>query len=163
MDIFTVKCTPSDPHHFPKNITASDRAKMFPNEFHESGGKLFCTLCNVVVDHMRIFVIKQHRLTKRHLNRASASGTSVVKSDGVSLGVSHTVIPATPGPTPKTSVVQQCAEGSVSSKSSRTGPSKLPKQQTISNFRKQTDAAKTRYEVSLSNYITRKVRYYCLY
>ncbi len=31
-----------DPHHLPKNINTSDRAKTFPGQLHESDGKLFC-------------------------------------------------------------------------------------------------------------------------
>ena len=41
-------------------ISASFRAQQFVVYFYESGGKLFCKSCNLVIDHHRKFVIKRH-------------------------------------------------------------------------------------------------------
>jgi len=47
LDQYAVKTRVSDAQHLPKNISETGRAKQFEN-CHESGGKLFCSLCNVV-------------------------------------------------------------------------------------------------------------------
>lgn len=61
-----------DAKHLPRNIglTPADRAKSYPSELCEFDGKLFCKLCNVVLDHNRIYCIKQHFMTKKHMSRA---------------------------------------------------------------------------------------------
>ena len=41
-------------------VSASIRAQEFGVYFYESGGKLFCKSCNLVIDHHRKFVIKRH-------------------------------------------------------------------------------------------------------
>ena len=44
------------------NITANDRARNYPEgTFHVDDGRLFCSLCNMVVDHLRKFVVKERR------------------------------------------------------------------------------------------------------
>ena len=53
------------------NISAAFRAQEFKTHFYESGGKLFCKTCNVVVDHTRKFVIKQHLASKKHTEKAA--------------------------------------------------------------------------------------------
>ena len=132
----------SDPHHFPKNITASDRAKMNPNQLHESGGKLFCTVCYIVLDHLRVFASKQHFLTKKHLSRASG-------------------ILNIPERTRKeqNQIVEQHVL-STASHSTKKEPVKQVKQQTTTHIKKQTEAAKTRYEV---NKILSKYNKLCLF
>lgn len=62
-----------DTKHLPRHISPSDRAKSYPSELCESDGKLFCKVCNVVMDHNRIFCIKQHLITKKHMLRAAAA------------------------------------------------------------------------------------------
>lgn len=57
--------------HLPTNITAKDRAKQFPNVLHESGGKLFCTVCNIVVEHKRKSSLDRHFSTAKHARRMS--------------------------------------------------------------------------------------------
>jgi len=127
IDTFIVK--KSDPHHFAKNITASDRAKMNPNQLHESGGKLFCTVCNIVLDHLRVFAIKQHFLTKKHLSRASGILNVPERTRKV-----------------QNQIVEQRVV-STASDNSKKEPVKQVKQQTITHIKKQTEAATTRYEV----------------
>ena len=43
--------------HRPVNISAKDRARKYPKRiFHVDDGLLFCSSCNIVVDHLRKFV-----------------------------------------------------------------------------------------------------------
>jgi len=59
MDKFVVK-TPSasSQSHLAVNITASDRTrKNLPGTFHMEDGMLFCSSCNMVIDHVRKFVV----------------------------------------------------------------------------------------------------------
>lgn len=159
IDSFAVKQI--DPHHLPKNITACDRAKMYPNQLHESGGKLFCTVCNVVIDHMRVFAVKQHLLTKKHLSRSSdlggCSGQRNVKCYGdVKQSQSpKSTIPPVPTVTVKSVTTparkkkhdEYCDEESILTTENKKEPSKVLKQQTIAACKKQTEVAKIRYEV----------------
>lgn len=62
-----------DTKHLPRHISPTDRAKSYPSELYESGGKLFCKVCNLVMDHNRVFCIKQHLITKKHMLRAAAA------------------------------------------------------------------------------------------
>ena len=41
-----------DPH-LSVHITAKDRANQYPGVFHTDNGLLFCSMCNVVLDHVR--------------------------------------------------------------------------------------------------------------
>jgi len=65
LDRFAVRQTPTNPNHL-ANVSAADRAKYKSTKLtkavHESGGKLFCSVCNVVIDH------------KRHETRPTNSG-----------------------------------------------------------------------------------------
>ena len=46
-------------------VTAAQRAREYGStKFYADGGKLFCRPCNVVVDHIRKFVIDQHLKSK---------------------------------------------------------------------------------------------------
>uniref|UniRef100_A0A673C850 Uncharacterized protein n=1 Tax=Sphaeramia orbicularis TaxID=375764 RepID=A0A673C850_9TELE len=51
--------------HLPSNITAKVRASQFPDVLPESGGKLFCTHCNFVVEHKRKLSLDRHFSTVR--------------------------------------------------------------------------------------------------
>lgn len=159
IDTFAVKRSSlDDSHHLPKNITASDRAKMYPGQLHESGGMLFCTVCNIVIDHLRIFAIKQHMLTKKHLSRASTLGRS---DDQSNVDRNQVVTVMSPGPaTPPASkissaheparkkvCVQPCEDEPISTKSTNKETPKSLKQQTIAGFKKQTEVAMVRYQV----------------
>ncbi|KAI2655833.1 CGG triplet repeat-binding protein 1 [Labeo rohita] len=55
--------------HLPTNITAKDSAKQ--NVLHESGGKLFCTVCNIIVEHKRKSSLDRHFSTAKHARRMS--------------------------------------------------------------------------------------------
>ena len=62
MDKFIVK-TPAVPScsttgktksHLPSNLTAKDRAEKYATgTFHVDDGLMFCSLCKVVIDHLR--------------------------------------------------------------------------------------------------------------
>ncbi|CAH3024501.1 unnamed protein product, partial [Porites evermanni] len=52
-------------------ITANDRARNYPEgTFHADDGRLFCSLCNVVVDHLRKFVVDKHLEAASHKRNA---------------------------------------------------------------------------------------------
>uniref|UniRef100_A0A672FVW9 CGG triplet repeat-binding protein 1 n=1 Tax=Salarias fasciatus TaxID=181472 RepID=A0A672FVW9_SALFA len=55
--------------HLPPNISARDRANQYPGILHESGGKLFCTPCNLVLEHKRKSSVLQHFATAKHTKR----------------------------------------------------------------------------------------------
>ena len=63
MDKFVVKTAssstkPKTRSHLPVNITANDRARNYPEgTFHVDDGRLFCSSCNVMVDHLRKLII----------------------------------------------------------------------------------------------------------
>uniref|UniRef100_A0A8D0L3M5 CGG triplet repeat-binding protein 1 n=1 Tax=Sphenodon punctatus TaxID=8508 RepID=A0A8D0L3M5_SPHPU len=49
-------------------ISARERAAVF-KDFHEAEGKLFCTSCNIILDHTRRSTITDHLKSKKHLKR----------------------------------------------------------------------------------------------
>uniref|UniRef100_H2ZZB7 U1-type domain-containing protein n=1 Tax=Latimeria chalumnae TaxID=7897 RepID=H2ZZB7_LATCH len=53
-----------------KNVSASDRVKQYPlGVLHSDGGKLFCTYCNVTVDHYRKSSVDRHLDSSTHQKR----------------------------------------------------------------------------------------------
>jgi len=57
----TVSLKPKTRSHFPENITANDRARNYPEgTFHVDDGRLFCSSCNLVVDHLQKFVVDKY-------------------------------------------------------------------------------------------------------
>ena len=72
MDKFVVKTPsaslkPKTQSHLPVNITANDRARNYPEgTFHMDDGWLFCSSCNVVVDHLRKFMVDKHLEAASH-------------------------------------------------------------------------------------------------
>ena len=44
-----------------RNITARQQHVEFAGWTHVSGGKLFCTRCNLVLDHTRKWLVEIHR------------------------------------------------------------------------------------------------------
>ena len=63
-----------------RKISAAFRAQDFKTHYYESGGKLFCKACNVVVDHTRWFVIKQHLESKKHTEKAATIPATVKRA-----------------------------------------------------------------------------------
>lgn len=76
MDKFAVK-TPSTSSeekkksHLPVNIAANDRARKYPEgTFHVDDDLLFCSSCNIVVDHLRKCVVDKHLEAESHKRNA---------------------------------------------------------------------------------------------
>ena len=55
--------------HLPTKISAKDRAKQFPGLLHDSGGKLFCSPGNCVLDHRRKSTLENHFAAAKHARR----------------------------------------------------------------------------------------------
>ena len=56
------------------NISCIDRAKQYPRgTLHADGGKLFCTSCNVTIDHTRKGTIDRHLETPSHCAKRRAT------------------------------------------------------------------------------------------
>ena len=72
MDEFVVKTSSASSQeikrpHLPVNISAKDRARKYPEgTFHVDDGLLFCSSCNIVVDHLRKFVVDKHLEAESH-------------------------------------------------------------------------------------------------
>ena len=56
MDKFVVREPKKDPH-LAVNKSAKDRAAQYPGVFHADNGLLFCSTCNIVLDHSRKSVL----------------------------------------------------------------------------------------------------------
>ena len=67
----TTKSKPKKEQHLPVNITASERARQYQRgTFHASENLLFCSTCNVVVDHLRKYVVDRHLQSSSHQVKA---------------------------------------------------------------------------------------------
>ena len=63
----TTKSKPKKEQHLPVNMTASERARQYQRgTFHASENLLFCSTCNVVVDHLRKYVVDRHLQSSSH-------------------------------------------------------------------------------------------------
>uniref|UniRef100_H3A916 U1-type domain-containing protein n=1 Tax=Latimeria chalumnae TaxID=7897 RepID=H3A916_LATCH len=60
-------------HHASKTATPASRAREFPEKLHADGDKLFCTSCNVVLNHDRRSVIVDHFASKKHKLKEEAA------------------------------------------------------------------------------------------
>uniref|UniRef100_A0A673C5M4 Uncharacterized protein n=1 Tax=Sphaeramia orbicularis TaxID=375764 RepID=A0A673C5M4_9TELE len=60
--------------HLPTNITAKVRASQFPDVLHKSGSILFCTACNIVMEHQRKWPLHIHFSTTEHAKRTAETG-----------------------------------------------------------------------------------------
>ncbi|XP_006038008.1 CGG triplet repeat-binding protein 1 isoform X1 [Alligator mississippiensis] len=70
MERFGVKTTPSrNRSKTALYVTPQDRVTEFGSDLHEEGGKLFCTSCNVVLNHVRKSAINDHLKSKTHTKR----------------------------------------------------------------------------------------------
>ena len=76
MDKFVVKTLSTSSQekkrsHLPVNILAKDRARKYPKgTFHVDDGLLFCSSCNMVVDHLQKFVEDKHLEAEPHKQNA---------------------------------------------------------------------------------------------
>jgi hypothetical protein len=79
MDKYVVKTLADCPKKKPKshlavNINAKQRASKYPKgTFHVEDGLLFCSKCNIVVDHVRKSTVDDHLKSKGH-NKANSNG-----------------------------------------------------------------------------------------
>uniref|UniRef100_A0A8D0GA52 CGG triplet repeat binding protein 1 n=1 Tax=Sphenodon punctatus TaxID=8508 RepID=A0A8D0GA52_SPHPU len=70
MEHFGVKSTPSRSRSKTAlYVTPQDRVTEFGSELYEDGGKLYCTFCNVVLNHVRKSAINDHLKSKTHTKR----------------------------------------------------------------------------------------------
>ena len=76
MDKFLVKTaeisnTKKKKAHLPTKITAEEHQKDYPKgTFHAQQNKLFCSSCNVVLDHLRKSVLNLHLESATHKRNA---------------------------------------------------------------------------------------------
>ena len=72
------------------NVSCVDRAKQYPpGTLHVDGDKLFCTACNVTLDHSRKGTIDRHLETPSHSNKRKAAekvGESATKRQCTIIG-----------------------------------------------------------------------------
>ena len=74
MEKFLTK--PKDAHTAVKT-TARDRLRSYPKgTLHEDDGLLFCSTCNVVLDHTRKSSIDKHLESATHVQRSKSSETT---------------------------------------------------------------------------------------
>ena len=65
MDNFVVR-NAADKSKKAVHVFLKDRARQFPGVLYEDGGKLFCKLCNQVVDDTRKLSIETHLQSAKH-------------------------------------------------------------------------------------------------
>uniref|UniRef100_A0A673CL06 Uncharacterized protein n=1 Tax=Sphaeramia orbicularis TaxID=375764 RepID=A0A673CL06_9TELE len=53
----------------------------FPDVFHKSGSILFCTACNIVVEHERKWPLHRHFSTTKHAKRTAETGRGKTRQD----------------------------------------------------------------------------------
>ena len=71
MKTVSASSKPKTRSHLPVNITANDRARNYPEgTFHVDDDRLFCSSCNVVVDHLQKFVVDKHLEAASHKRNA---------------------------------------------------------------------------------------------
>ena len=86
MDKFVVQKLSQVPHpktksHLSVNIDAKQRASKYPSgTFHVDDGLLFCSKCNVVVDHVRKSTVDDHLKSKSHAKAISFGKQQSVKT-----------------------------------------------------------------------------------
>ena len=64
MDQFVLKVKPKKKL---ASIKPQEQAKQYPGKFHADNNLLFCSTCNVVVDHHRKSVLDKHLSAVSHI------------------------------------------------------------------------------------------------
>ena len=72
MDKFVLKVKPKKK---PCSITPQEQAKQYPEKFHTDNNLLFCSTCNVLVDHHRKSVLDKHLSAVSHIKRMNESSS----------------------------------------------------------------------------------------
>ena len=63
------------------NISANDRARKYPEgTFHVDDDLLFCSSCNIVVDHLRKCVVDKHLEAESHKRNAEKNAVGKQKT-----------------------------------------------------------------------------------
>uniref|UniRef100_H3A0T3 CGG triplet repeat binding protein 1 n=1 Tax=Latimeria chalumnae TaxID=7897 RepID=H3A0T3_LATCH len=63
-------------------ITAVDRVKEFGSQIlNADGGKLFCTSCNILLDHTRRATVQHHLESKSHRSRKRAADSALLGNE----------------------------------------------------------------------------------
>lgn len=78
MEKYLTKIPPKkDKQHLPSRISAEKRVKDYPaGTLHADDGVLFCTTCNVAVDHLRKFCVDVHLKSEKHRHRLETKSTA---------------------------------------------------------------------------------------
>ena len=76
MDKFVLKVKPKKN---PCSITQQERAKQNPGKFHTDNNLLFCSTCNLVVDHHRKSVLDKHLSAVSHIKQMDESSSKRAK------------------------------------------------------------------------------------
>ena len=72
VDKFVLKVKPKKK---PCSIIPQERAKQYPGKFHADNNLLFCSTCNVVVDHHRRSVLDKHLSAVSHIKQMDESSS----------------------------------------------------------------------------------------
>ena len=71
MDKFVVREPKKKDPHLAVHKSAKDRAAQYPGVFHADNGLLFCSSCNVVLDHLRKSILDKHLDSSSHKKKAN--------------------------------------------------------------------------------------------
>lgn len=81
-------CQPHRSKDHAANISAADRAKQYKSsDVYEDGGRLFCRMCNVVLNHIRKSVIDDHFKSQAHLRNCDKPPPKKQKTIDTTLNV----------------------------------------------------------------------------
>ena len=72
MDKFVLKVKPKKK---PCSITPQEQAKQYPGKIHADNNLLFCSTCNVLVDHHWKSVLDKHLSAVSHIKRMNESSS----------------------------------------------------------------------------------------
>ena len=77
---FLKKAPSKDSSKCGRHTTAQERHREFKSWTHVSGQLLFCTACNIVLDHKRKSSVDTHASTQRHKNAKRIADSSTANS-----------------------------------------------------------------------------------
>jgi hypothetical protein len=75
--VSTIKSENKSRSHLPVNISSKNRARKYPEGTFFVDDGLFCSSCNIVIDHLRKSVIENHLkadVHKKNVNRINQTG-----------------------------------------------------------------------------------------
>ncbi|CAG8805375.1 22675_t:CDS:2, partial [Cetraspora pellucida] len=68
------------------------QASEYKNEFYADGGKLFCHVCKITIDHTCKLIIDNHRISKKHQSNLKLKNTTSQKSHQITITSCHKVL-----------------------------------------------------------------------